>query len=208
MAGIEPLSAELTAALGAPPDRVFCPVGGGGLLVAVWRGFRVPGGASPDGRAGPRIHAVQPALNDTLVGALRAGEAEARTVPPGPVTRVSGLGVPFDLDATAALGAVRASGGDGHLVSDAAVWEAQGALARHEGLFVEPAGAAAVAGLWQAVEEGRLGPDAAGERLVCLLTGHGLKDGVAAARLAPDALDPPVATADVGGALDRLLDRR
>jgi len=164
--------------------------------------------ARPGGAPGTRLHAVQPALNDTLVGALRAGDDRARTVPPGPVTRVSGLGVPYDLDATAALQAVRRSGGDGHLVSDEAVWEAQAALARHEGLFVEPAGAAAVAGLWQAVETGRLGPEAGGERLVCLLTGHGLKDGVAAARLAPDALDEPVATAGVGEALDRLLGRR
>src|SRR5687767_3253297 len=39
MAGIEPLGRELVTALGVAPDRVFVPVGGGGLLVATWRGL-------------------------------------------------------------------------------------------------------------------------------------------------------------------------
>jgi threonine synthase len=49
----------------------------------------------------------------------------------------------------------------------------QGYLASREGLWVEPAGATSVAGLWQAAQEGQIGPD---ETVVCLLTGHGLKD--------------------------------
>jgi threonine synthase len=164
MAGIEPLSGEITRVLGRAPDRVFVPVGGGGLLTAVWRGF---GG---EASGGPRVHAVQPAGNDTLVGALHAGETRAREV--ASTTRISGLAVPLDLDATAALRAVRAAGGDGHLVEDEWVQEVQTVLARREGLWVEPAGAASVAGLWRAAQTGYVGR---GEVVVCLLTGHGLK---------------------------------
>jgi threonine synthase len=167
------LSAELTADLDGPPDRVFAPVGGGGLLTAVARGFA----SAP--APGPRLHAVQPDTNDTLVSALRAGDHRAREVTT--VTRISGLGVQTDLDATTALNAVRESGGRGHAVDEALIWEMQSLLARREGLYVEPAGATSVAGLWRAVDAGEV---QSADRIVCLLTGHGFKDDAAAQRLA------------------------
>jgi threonine synthase len=201
MAGIEPLSGEVNAALGAPPDRVFVPVGGGGLLLAIWRGFvpaRPRAAATPpehveadverahwrraaDGGVVrlPRIHAVQPHENDTVVSALHAGEAVAREVTS--VTAISGLGVPLDLDATRALAAVRDSGGDGHLVETEWVLEIQSHLARREGLYVEPAGAVSVAGLWRAAQAGQIRSE---EHVVCLLTGHGFKDEAAARQMA------------------------
>jgi threonine synthase len=181
MAGIEPLSAELTTALGSPPDHVFAPVGGGGLLTAVWRGFR-----SGIEHYMPHIHAVQPDANDTVAAALHAGEDRAREITT--VTRISGLAVQIDLDATSALQAVRASGGDAHAVDEPLIWEVQSLLARREGLYVEPAGATAVAGLWHAAQAGQVHPH---ERIVCLLTGHGYKDEAAAQRMA---------TRDSGGA--------
>jgi threonine synthase len=185
MAGIEPISQEIVSALGRVPDRVFVPVGAGGLLVATWRGFDSAAnslGTSSGNRTTPRIHAVQAAGNDTVVSALHASEDRAREVET--VARVSGLAVPIDLDATAALRAVRASGGDGHLVETEWVWEVQSRLARHEGLYVEPAAAVSVAGLWQAVQHGRVDPR---ERIVCLLTGHGYKDEAAARRMAQES---------------------
>ena len=180
MAGIEPLSAELTAALGAPPDRVFAPVGGGGLLTAVSRGF-APQNPDPTASAPPvpRLHAVQPDTNDTVAAAFRVGEDRAREV--ATVTQISGLAVQIDLDATAALHAVRASGGSAHAVDEALIWDVQSLLARREGLYVEPAGATAVAGLWRAAQSGEVSPH---DRIVCLLTGHGYKDEAAAQRLA------------------------
>jgi threonine synthase len=181
MRGIEPLSAELTADLGGPPDRVFAPVGGGGLLTAIWRGFGSTHAPTrtPTPASGPRLHAVQPDTNDTLVSALRAGDARAREVTT--ITRISGLGVQMDLDATTALEAVRESGGGGHAVDEEHIWEVQSLLARREGLYVEPAGATSVAGLWRAAEAGEV---QSADRIVCLLTGHGFKDDAAARRLA------------------------
>ena len=88
MAGIEPLGAEIVAE--GAPDRIFAPVGGGGLVVATWRGARDASAT----RMPPRIHAVQPAGNDTVVTAFRAGHDRARTLGPGEAgTNVSGLAV-------------------------------------------------------------------------------------------------------------------
>ncbi len=183
MAGIEPLGAEIVAE--GAPDRIFAPVGGGGLVVATWRGARDASATTMP----PRIHAVQPAGNDTVVTAFRAGHGHARTLAPGEAgTNVSGLAVPIDLDATRALHAVRDSGGNGHLVPDEAAWEAQATLARHEGLFVEPAGATSVAGLMAAVAAGEVGPD---DRVTCILTGSGFKDGAAVARMASRVPEAP-----------------
>jgi threonine synthase len=187
MAGIEPLGAEIVAE--GAPDRIFAPVGGGGLVVATWRGARDAAAKTALGAVPPRIHAVQPAGNDTVVTAFRTGQDRARTLGPGEAgTNVSGLAVPIDLDATRALHAVRDSGGNGHLVADEAAWEAQAALARHEGLFVEPAGATSVAGLMAAVAANEVGSD---DRITCILTGSGFKDGAAVVRMAsrvPEAL--------------------
>ncbi|NCA12690.1 MAG: pyridoxal-phosphate dependent enzyme [Proteobacteria bacterium] len=183
MAGIEPLGAEIVAE--GAPDRIFAPVGGGGLVVATWRGARDASATTMP----PRIHAVQPAGNDTVVTAFRAGHGHARTLDPGEAgTNVSGLAVPIDLDATRALHAVRDSGGNGHLVADEAAWEAQATLSRHEGLFVEPAGATSVAGLMAAVAAGEVGPD---DRVTCILTGSGFKDGAAVARMASRVPEAP-----------------
>lgn len=202
MKGNEPIGQELVAQLGAPPDRVFAPMGSGGLVIASRRGLLTAGAGAT------RVHAVQPASNDTLVSALHAGESRAREVTTPGHTNISGLGIPIDLDASAALAAVRDSGGDGHLVDDDLVWEMQAHLVRHEGLYVEPAGAASVAGMWQAAQATGSNSRAIGshERVVCLLTGHGFKDERAAQRLAgagsdrglvvePDEID------------ERLLDR-
>jgi len=78
-----------------------------------------------------------------------------------------------------ALEAVRASEGAGVLVSDSAILDAIGTLARTTGVFAEPAGAAALAGLLAALDEGLVGRD---ERVVLLVTGTGLKDVASAAR--------------------------
>ena len=135
-----------------------------------------------------------------LFRSFRAGHDRARTLGVGEVgTHVSGLAVPIDLDATRALHAVRDSGGNGHLVPDEAAWEAQAILSRHEGLFVEPAGATSVAGLMAAVVAGEVGAD---DRITCILTGSGFKDGAAVARMAAHVPEAPgsYAPADLGRA--------
>lgn len=169
MAGIKTIAYELNDQLGAV-DHVFCPVGGGGLYTAIARGFADLG---PAGHALPRIHPVQPELNDTVVTPLKDGKDKARTVPT--TTAVSGLAVPFDLDGSTVIELARKCGGQGVLIGDQDALDAQAALMQQEGLMVEPAGAVSVAGLLQAAKQGSLKEH---ERVVCVLTGHGFKDPV------------------------------
>ncbi|MAE64723.1 MAG: threonine synthase [Phycisphaeraceae bacterium] len=185
MAGVKTLSYELAEQSSSPIDHVFSPVSGGGLNLAVARGFQDLVG---DGRlsSSPRIDCVQPAGNDTVAGPLRAGAERARPV--AWTTQISGLQCASILDGHELISAARASGGTGHLVSDEQIWEAQARLAREEGIFCEPAGATALAGALQACEQGDLEPRA---RVVCLVTGAAFKDPPSIERM---LADDPVAT--------------
>jgi threonine synthase len=88
-------------------------------------------------------------------------------------TRVSGLAVPFDIDAGLALAELRKGGGSGIAIQDEEVFAAQKMMLREEGIWAEPAGAAALAGCIRALREGII---EAGSTVVCLVTGHGFKD--------------------------------
>ncbi len=173
MAGVESISRELASDLDQPVEHVFVPVGGGGLITAVCRGF-----AGLRSRA-PRVHAVQPEGCSTVVAALE--REDDRIVPVQSTTTISGLAVPFDIDAGLALGHVRASGGRGFAVSDDDVFSAQRMLFELEGIFAEPAGATALAGLIKATTAGLIGSR---DVVVCLVTGHGFKDPDSVARAA------------------------
>ncbi|MCW4020435.1 MAG: pyridoxal-phosphate dependent enzyme, partial [Candidatus Bathyarchaeota archaeon] len=72
-----------------------------------------------------------------------------------------------------AVRAVKESNGLVETVADAEILEAQRLLAQYEGLFVEPASAASVAGLMKLADMGQIDRD---ETVVCIVTGHGLKD--------------------------------
>ncbi len=190
MRGVETIAHELDEQLDSRIDHVFAPAGGGGLCLAVARGLDHCQGA-------PAIHCVQPAGNDTIAGSLREGRDHGRRADPC-TTTISGLQVPNVLDANAVITACRASGGNGHLVPDAAIYELQGRLAREEGIFSEPAGAVALAGALQAVANGEIDRDA---RIVCLVTGSGFKDGASLAKMADVGDVPLVGFAEFEGSL-------
>lgn len=172
MEGLKTIAYEIVEEIGGAPDHIFVPVGGGGLLSGIWRGFK---DLKERGRIGrlPKINAVQPELNDTVVTSINEIAESAREV--STTTTISGLAVQVDIDATLAVRSVSESGGRGYLVSDEAVLETQSLLARTEGVFVEPAGAVSTAGYLKALEIGSVGKN---EFAVCILTGHGLKTAV------------------------------
>jgi threonine synthase len=160
MEGVESLGDELR---GIPGLRhVFVPVGGGGLYSAVTRGL-----AGSD----VRVHAAQPEGCLTVVASWIRGDENIQAVESG--TRISGLAVPFDIDASLALGLLRENGGTGFPVSDENVFAAQRMLLEQEGIYCEPAGAAALAAAIDACNSGIIGGT---ETTVCLVTGHGFKD--------------------------------
>lgn len=177
MSGVETLAFELAEQYPEGMGAVFCQAGGGGLAVALGRGYArlVSLGQI---KQSPEIHVVQPEGNDTIASPLRAGESTARNVTCK--TQISGLQVPTVIDGTLAIEAARASGGQGHAVTDAAVWAMQDRLALEEGLFCEPAATVPLAGVAQACEQGELDQDAP---VVCVLTGSGFKDPVSVERM-------------------------
>lgn len=181
MAGVQTIGLEIAEELGGERFSVFSPAGGGGLTLAVARGVQTWGGVG-------RVHCVQPVGNDTIASALRTGKPSAVAV--RSATAISGLQVGSVLDGDAVIAACRAGGGTGYVVADEAVLGWQARLAREEGIFSEPAGAVALAGVEQAVARGELARD---EHAVCLVTGTGFKDERALARLAGETPTPLVA---------------
>ncbi|MFN7935208.1 MAG: pyridoxal-phosphate dependent enzyme [Bryobacteraceae bacterium] len=165
MQGVKAIAREIVDQLEGV-RHVFVPVGGGGLFAAVSDEMQA---IQPE----TLVHAVQPAGCPTLWNAWRDG---VDTIAPvESTTRVSGLSVPFDIDAGLALRMLRQGGGQAFAVSDDAVFAAQRDLLRMEGIYSEPAGAAALAGYYQAREKGIVRER---EASVCLVTGHGFKDPV------------------------------
>ncbi|HVR32230.1 MAG TPA: pyridoxal-phosphate dependent enzyme [Acidimicrobiia bacterium] len=190
MQGAETIAFEL-AEQHADADVVYVPVGGGGLLGSIWRGYERLG-VTP-----PRLVGAQPAGCPTLLRGV-AGDTSPL---PGPVTTtISGLQVSVLFD-FGAIDAVRQGGGHVVEVTDEEAWAAQRLLAREEGLFVEPAGATALAGALRDLEVGRLAP---GEHAVVVLSGAGHKDPSAVRRLVGDNQPIRVAASDVEAAFDRV----
>ena len=171
MRGAETIAYELTEQR-STATAVYIPIGGGGLLASIWRGYQRFG----LGKLTPRLIGVQPegcpTLNRALAGTFDPLDGALDTT-------ISGLQVPvlFDFDATTAI---TDSGGHVVEVTDQQAWDAQRILGRHEGLFVEPAGAAALAGVLADLERGKISAD---DEVIVILSGAGHKDAVSAARL-------------------------
>jgi threonine synthase len=192
MSGVQTISYELAEQIPDQPiNHVFCPAGGGGLTVAVARGFEILGKNGRLAKA-PAIECVQPAGNDTIATPLREGADRGRAVQC--TSAISGLQVPSLIDGNEVIAACRRSGGTGHVVSDTEVWDCQKRMALEEGIFCEPAAAVALAGALKAVGEKRVGPDAT---IVCLVTSSGFKDAVSIERMLKDSVCPTIELADL-----------
>jgi threonine synthase len=190
MRNVETIAEELIAQCDGAIDHVFVPVGGGGLFTAVCRGF------ARSAPKPPAVHAVQPEGCATVVFAFDEHRDEIQPV--SSTTRISGLAVPFDIDASAALAELRLGTGRGIAVGDEEVFAAQKAMLRDEGIWAEPAGAAALAGC---IRARRLGWIADGETVACLVTGHGFKDPDSLAEAARENAIALVEESDIGSQL-------
>jgi threonine synthase len=191
MTGVETISFELSEQLDGGIDHVFCPAGGGGLCVAVARGFArlVERGKLT---AGPAVECVQPEGNNTIAGPFRDGLQQAQEVKC--TTHISGLQVPNVNDGHLVIAECRPTGGTGHLVTDDEVWAVQKRLAREEGIFSEPAGAVSVAGAINALDRRLIDPEAT---VVCLVTGIGFKDDESVKRMIAGIECPIIDLADL-----------
>ena len=127
----------------------------------------------------PSVHCVQPEGNDTIAGPLRSGMPSATAVARS-TTSISGLQVPNVIDGNQVITACRLTGGTGFTVPDELIYLCQKQMATKEGIFCEPAGATALAGVVKALENGEVNAD---DHVVCLVTGHGFKDPSAASNI-------------------------
>lgn len=169
------------------PDAVLVPTGDGVIISGVAKGFADLERAGLIRRR-PRLIAVQPEGSAAVVRALAAGAAAVTPVPDA-ASVADSLVVQAPRGAHLCLRRIRESGGAGVAVSDGAIVRSIAELAAATGVFAEPAGAAALAGLHVALESGLVERD---ERIVLLVTGTGLKDVPAAARavVKPEPIEP------------------
>lgn len=187
--GQQTVAWEICDALGAAPDAVALPVGNAGNITASWRGFVAYAAAGrTDSR--PRMLGFQAAGAAPIVNGAAVADPET-------VATAIRIGNPASW--AGATAARDESDGLIEAVSDEQILAAQADIARLEGVFCEPASAASVAGVRQLAASGRLERSAT---VVCILTGHGLKDPDTAPGGAGD-LAPVAATAEaIRAALD------
>jgi threonine synthase len=182
---------------GTYPDRIVLPVGNAGNTAALYKAFRelvAADALAPEDV--PALTGVQASGAAPLVEAVEDGSEEVRRWP-DVETIATAIRIGNPVNAPKALPGVRETSGTAVAVDDEAITAAQQALAR-EGVGVEPASAASVAGLRKLRDSGEIDAD---ENVVCLTTGHLLKD--------PDAAyeaggDPEPVAAETDAVLEML----
>jgi threonine synthase len=168
--GQKTASFEVVDALGDAPDIHCLPVGNAGNITAYWRGYR-------EYLADPEIsHQPGPATHLPIMWGFQAAGAAPLVKghpidDPETIATAIRIGNPASWDQ--AIAARDESAGRIAAVTDEQILEAHRYLSSQEGVFVEPGSAASVAGLLTSHAEGLVPP---GARIVCTVTGHGLKD--------------------------------
>jgi threonine synthase len=170
MQGVQTISYELAEEL-PTIEHVFVPAGGGGLTLAVVRGFEKWSKYKKDFKI-PQVHCVQPEGNDTMASAIRNKTIGATAIGSSS-TVISGLQVPNIIDGDQVVVACQKNGGNAFIVKDQTIFDWHKRLAQTEGIYCEPAGAVAMAGLSEAIKAGEIDNN---RKVVCLITGHGFKD--------------------------------
>lgn len=171
--GKKTASYEICEQLGwEAPDRIFVSVGDGCIIGGLHKGLKDLLALGWIDHM-PRLMGVQAEGSSYLYQTWANGEDVLTKPPIAAHTVADSISAGLPRDRIKALAAVTETGGAYISVSDEEILAAQPALARGSGVFGEPAGAAAYAGLLRAVEQGLVDAD---ERIVVLNTGSGLKD--------------------------------
>lgn len=154
---------EICDELGTAPDHLALPVGNAGNITAYWAGFKQYDGEKSTGL--PQILGVQAAGSAPLV----IGHPVEH-----PETIATAIRIGKPARGEQATQAAEESGGKIVAASDEQIIGMQRSLAKTEGIWVEPASAAGLAGLAEQIASGKL--DVTGQRVVAICTGHGMKD--------------------------------
>jgi threonine synthase len=156
---------------GEAPNRIVVPVGNAGNISAIWKGFTEYKQLGFIKKL-PKMTGIQAAGSAPIAQMIKTGSNEMVPVK-APETLATAIRIGAPVSWKKAVNAIRNSGGTAETVTDDEILEAQKLLARVEGIFVEPASASSIAGLIKLVKSGVIGKN---ERVVCVTTGHGLKD--------------------------------
>ncbi len=167
---------EIVDELGDAPDLHVLPVGNAGNITAYWQGYREFHSAGKSTRL-PRMFGLQAAGSAPIFHGRVVSDPE---------TAASAIRIGNPASWNGATTAITDSRGAIDIVTDEEILSAQAWLAQHEGIFVEPASAASIAGLFKCLSAPladcpyRATPE--GGTIVCTVTGHGLKDSDTAMR--------------------------
>jgi len=181
---------------GEAPDRIVVPVGNAGNISAIWKGF------SEYHKLGfikklPKMTGIQAAGSAPIAQMIKTGSNEMVPVK-SPETLATAIRIGAPVSWKKAVNAIRDSGGTAETVTDDEILAAQKLLARVEGIFVEPASASSIAGLIKLVNIGIIQKD---ERVVCVTTGHGLKDPDTAVKMSEKPIEVDAEMAAIENAL-------
>lgn len=174
------------------PDYVFVPVGDGNIISGIGKGFK------DFIRMGfidkmPKIYGVQSEKSNSVYLSVKKAQKNPgkpiEIIPVKATTIADSISVDLPRDGCMAVRTILESGGDAIQVPDEKILEAIVDLGKNEGIFAEPAGATAYAGVKKAAREGIINP---GDTVVALVTGNGLKDVHSAMKAAgkPTVIDP------------------
>ena len=165
-AGARTLGYELAEQPGRVPDWVVVPMGNGGTIASAWQGLATFADLDIVART-PRMLGVQADGTTPIFDAVHGTDGD------GSETCADSIDVGTPHRLTDAREAIEGSGGTAVAVSEEAIRSATARLGTEEGVFVEPACAAALAGVERAREDGTID---SGEDVVAVMTGTGLKD--------------------------------
>ncbi|MFE3452526.1 threonine synthase [Nonomuraea sp. NPDC059194] len=188
LAGQRTVAYEVVDALGDAPDIHCLPVGNGGNITATWSGYQAYAAAGLATRL-PRIWGFQAAGAAPLVHGTPVA---------APETAASAIRVGNPATWNGAIAARDDSQGLISAVTDDQIFDAYRMVARHDGIFAEPASAAGIAGILDQRRRGHLAP---GQTIVITLSGNGLKDLDASLRDGYTSTPTSADTTDVARAL-------
>jgi len=180
------------------PDRIVVPMGNCANIWAIYKGFfefRETGLVE----AIPKMTGIQAAGAMPIVEAIKQNLDEFKPVE-SPETIATAIRIGNPVNGPKALKAIRESKGTAESVTDDEIVRAQKDLARLEGVGVEPASASAVAGLRKLIEAGVVDKD---ERIVCVTTGHILKDPQEVIEISERPVEVPAKFEEVVKILER-----
>ena len=169
--GQKTIAFEVSEQLGVPPDCMVMPVGNAGNISAAWKGFNEFEAVGLT-NSKPRMIGIQAEGASPIVNAYRKKKIRVEPIL-FPETVATAIRIGNPVSWRKALNSIYESNGHAETVTDQEILDAQRLLAQTEGIFAEPASATPIASLKKLLDQGVINKS---DSIVCVATGHGLKD--------------------------------